>query len=75
MAKPRNRGTRTYLCHGRLNRGTNAHEILKASAGDGDRRAGGDDPSSPNGSPSAHSRAGGRQQPAGPLLGARKREI
>ena len=29
MAKPRDKGTRTYLCHGRLNRGTNAHELLK----------------------------------------------
>ena len=29
MAKPRNKGTRTYLCHGRLNRSTNAHNLLK----------------------------------------------
>ena len=29
MAKPTNKGTRTYLCHGRLNRSTNAHDLLK----------------------------------------------
>ena len=29
MAKPKNRATRTYICQGRLNRGTNAHEVLQ----------------------------------------------
>ena len=29
MAKPKNKATRTYVCHGRLNRGTNAHEVLQ----------------------------------------------
>ena len=29
MAKPKNRGTRTYRCQGRLSRTTNAHEVLR----------------------------------------------
>ena len=28
MAKPKNKATRTYVCQGRLNRGTNAHNVL-----------------------------------------------
>ena len=29
MAKPKNTASRTYVCQGRLHRGTNAHQILK----------------------------------------------
>lgn len=29
MAKPKNTATRTFVAHGRLHRGTNAHEVLK----------------------------------------------
>ena len=30
MAKPKNKATRTYVCHGRLNRGAKLHKHLKA---------------------------------------------